>query len=277
MRWWLLRVSLLTLALFTALCESKANDEKPVDLQASDQDDGLRKNGVGGADGPRERSDISHEELCATVASVAHENGLPISFFSNLIWQESRFVRTAMSPAGAQGIAQFMPRTAAAMGVEDPFDPVQALPASARLLQGLHRRYGNLGLAAAAYNAGEPLVNRWLQRGGVLPQETRKYVLIITGFPVEKWKGDAARPQTFPLAKRMPCRHYEAFFAPEAPAETKMAEAPAPKNDLRRKLRKQTSGPIRIAKLNKRLLKRGPKQGAPARTASVRKRVAEAM
>src|SRR6266540_2640995 len=77
-----------------------------------------------------------------------------------------------------------MPRTAAAMGVEDPFDPVQALPASARLLQGLHRRYGNLGLAAAAYNAGEPLVNRWLQRGGVLPQETRKYVLIITGFPV---------------------------------------------------------------------------------------------
>src|SRR5262249_44078099 len=106
--------------------------------------------------------DVSLDLLCDTLASSAHESGLPVSFFSNLIWQESRFVFRAVSPAGALGIAQFMPKTAAAIGLTNPFDPLMALPASARLLGTLFQRFGNLGLAAAAYNAGEGRVNNWL-------------------------------------------------------------------------------------------------------------------
>src|SRR4051812_42782986 len=93
----------------------------------------------------------SAEELCNVMAAAAQEHGIPITFFSNLIWQESRFVLTDVSHAGALGIAQFMPGTAATVGLKDPFDPFEALPASARLLGKLYQKFGNLGLAAAAY------------------------------------------------------------------------------------------------------------------------------
>jgi len=155
--------------------------------------------------------DVSLDLLCDTLASSAQTSGLPVSFFSNLIWQESRFVFRAVSPAGALGIAQFMPRTAAAIGLTNPFDPLKALPASARLLGTLFQRFGNLGLTAAAYNAGEARVNNWLSNKSGLPQETRNYVLAITGLPVEHWKAAARGLQSFRLAKRMPCRDHEAF------------------------------------------------------------------
>ena len=93
-------------------------------------------------------------ELCSAAASVAAANNLPIPFFANLIQQESGFKPHVVSPAGAQGIAQFMPRVAASYGLENPFEPFAALKASARLLTDLLGRFGNLGLAAAAYNAG---------------------------------------------------------------------------------------------------------------------------
>ena len=169
--------------------------------------------------------DISLDLLCDTLAASAHKSGLPVSFFANLIWQESRFVFRAVSPAGALGIAQFMPRTAAAMGLTNPFDPLKALPASARLLGGLFQRFGNLGLAAAAYNAGEARVSNWLSEKSGLPQETRNYVLAITGFPVEHWKEAAKGLQSFKLAARMPCRDHEAFAdAGEALDESNTAE-----------------------------------------------------
>src|SRR5262245_49611888 len=165
--------------------------------------------------------DVSLDLLCDTLASSAHESGLPVSFFSNLIWQESRFVFRAVSPAGALGIAQFMPKTAAAIGLTNPFDPLMALPASARLLGTLFQRFGNLGLAAAAYNAGEGRVNNWLSNKTGLPQETRNYVLAITGLPVENWKAAAGDLQSFKLAKQMPCRGHEAFAdADEVPDES---------------------------------------------------------
>src|SRR5262245_12756505 len=113
-------------------------------------------------DAARPAPDVSIDFLCDTLAASAQQSGLPASFFSNLIWQESRFVFRAVSPAGALGIAQFMPKTAAAIGLTNPFDPLMALPASARLLGTLFQRFGNLGLAAAAYNAGEGRVNNWL-------------------------------------------------------------------------------------------------------------------
>jgi hypothetical protein len=97
-----------------------------------------------------------------------------------------------VSPKGAQGVAQFMPRTAAARGLADPFDPEQAIPASAAFLADLIMQFGNFGLAAAAYNAGPTRLTTWLSAKGSLPQETRDYVRFITGRSVEDWVQDTA-------------------------------------------------------------------------------------
>ena len=112
-------------------------------------------------------------------------HGLPRDFFARLIWKESRFDPDAVSPAGAEGIAQFMPGTAAMRGLDDTFDIDQAIPASAKYLGELKTGFGNLGLAAAAYNAGENRVSRWLSSGGFLPMETENYVLDIMGEPAD--------------------------------------------------------------------------------------------
>jgi hypothetical protein len=78
-------------------------------------------------------------------------------------------------------------------------------------------------------------VNKWL-RGGALPRETRNYVLTITGVPVEQWKG-AGGPQSFPLAKRLPCLGHEAF-ALETVADAARAAAPVTKDGTERKVSK---------------------------------------
>ena len=88
-----------------------------------------------------------------------------------MIWQESRFRSDAIGPVTrsgqrAQGIAQFMPGTANERGLLDPFNPVQALPKSAEFLNELRNQFGNLGLAAAAYNAGPRRVQEWLAGSG---------------------------------------------------------------------------------------------------------------
>lgn len=119
--------------------------------------------------------------ICALIAENADQYGLPRDFFARLIWKESRFDHQAESPVGAQGIAQFMPYTAKERGLADPFDIEQAIPASASFLHDLHGQFGNIGLAAAAYNAGPNRVARWLKSGGFLPLETEDYVLDITG------------------------------------------------------------------------------------------------
>jgi len=125
--------------------------------------------------------------ICEAVKAAAEENDIPIGFLVRLLWQESRFRAAEISSAGAQGIAQFMPQTAVEMGLRDPFDPLQAIPASARFLRKLHNQFGNLGLAAAAYNAGGGRIEKWLSRRGALPKETRAYVKIITGHQAEAW------------------------------------------------------------------------------------------
>lgn len=133
--------------------------------------------------------EYSRQELCDVVAMVAQAHNLPIGFFVRLIWQESGFRTHVVSSAGAQGIAQFMPGTAAEMGLEDPFDPTEALPASAQFLRDLHRQFGNHGLAAAAYNAGPRRISNWLAKRSTLPKETRAYVVNITGQQPERWVG----------------------------------------------------------------------------------------
>jgi hypothetical protein len=139
------------------------------------------------------------ESVCMMVESAARAHGLPLEFFARVIWRESRFNADAVGPltrrgTRAQGIAQFMPGTAAERGLLDPFDPVQALPKAAQFLKELRDEFGNLGLAAAAYNAGPRRVREWLAGTAKMPDETLNYVLAITGHAVDEWSqgGEAA-------------------------------------------------------------------------------------
>jgi soluble lytic murein transglycosylase-like protein len=127
------------------------------------------------------------QQYCKALEEAALENGLPPDFFVRLIWQESNFDPNSVSRAGAQGIAQFMPGTARWRGLDDPFEPLPALKESARWLRELREQFGNLGLAAAAYNGGPRRVQDWLAGRGNLPGETRAYVRIITGKSAEEW------------------------------------------------------------------------------------------
>jgi hypothetical protein len=139
------------------------------------------------------RESEAREAMCLMIESAARAASLPLEFFARVIWQESRFQSDAIGPVTrngqrAQGIAQFMPGTASERRLLDPFDPVQALPKSAEFLDELRNQFGNLGLAAAAYNAGPRRVQEWLAGTGPMPAETRNYVSAITGSTVEDWK-----------------------------------------------------------------------------------------
>ena len=136
-------------------------------------------------------SETVEQALCRLIESSARSRKLPIAFFTRLIFRESSFRTGVVSPAGAQGVAQFMPGTAQERGLADPFDPEQAIPASAHLLADLRTRFGNLGLAAAAYNGGPNRVANWLEGKGELAAETRSYVIIITGRSAEDWAEEA--------------------------------------------------------------------------------------
>lgn len=139
------------------------------------------------------------ERVCELIGTHAAANALPPEFFARLIWKESRFDPNALSPVGAEGIAQFMPGTAKLRGLSDPFNIDQAIPASAAYLAELKEDFGNLGLAAAAYNAGEKRVSRWLASGGSLPLETENYVLDILGEPAVKFSDAAYTGTVHPL------------------------------------------------------------------------------
>ncbi len=143
--------------------------------------------GLAFADPPGRNLPVTIGRICHLIETNARAQNLPPDFFARLIWKESRFDPNAVSPVGAEGIAQFMPGTAAMRGLQNSFDIAQAIPASARYLSELKTSYGNLGLAAAAYNAGENRVSRWLSNGGWLPIETENYVLDIMGEPVDKF------------------------------------------------------------------------------------------
>jgi len=149
---------------------------------------------------------LTTESLCLLFESAASANALPLDFFVRLIWQESRFKPNAIGPVTrsgqrARGIAQFMPGTAAERGLRDPRDPIAALPKSAEFLRDLRAEFGNLGLAAAAYDAGPRRVHDWLNGIGGMPAETRAYVATITGRPVEDWTGVTDTGVTLPAPK----------------------------------------------------------------------------
>ncbi len=161
----------------------------------------------------------SREEICDVLAAATRGNDLPAHFFIRLLYQESSFRPGAISSAGALGIAQFTPETATDRGLDNPFDPAQAIPASARLLRDLYQKFGNLGLAAAAYNAGPRRITDWLANKGQLPQETQDYVKAITGWPAEVWTAAQAGSPALKLPRAAPCQDAVGLLAWNGPDE----------------------------------------------------------
>ena len=176
------------------------------------------RRGAGGAkaaDNARETD--TREAMCLMIEFGGEGQRLPLEFFARVIWQESRFQSDAVGPVTrsgqrAQGIAQFMPGTASERRLLDPFDPVQALPKSAEFLHELREQFGNLGLAAAAYNAGPRRVQEWLAGSGPMPQETRNYVAAITGTTVDDWAAAGKNGKMPDRALRANCRELMALL-----------------------------------------------------------------
>lgn len=113
----------------------------------------------------------------------AVEAGIPPNLFVRQINQESGFDPNAASPAGAEGIAQFMPGTAAGLGI-NPWDPVQSLRGAAQLMARYYYHYGDYRKALAAYNGGTGNLAVAMQNCGenwlaCEPAETQRYVHII--------------------------------------------------------------------------------------------------
>jgi hypothetical protein len=163
------------------------------------------------------RESDTRESICLIIEAAARESNLPLEFFARVIWQESRFQSDAVGPVTrggerAQGIAQFMPGTASERGLLDPFNPVQALPKAAAFLDELRNQFGNLGLAAAAYNAGPRRVQDWLAGSGYMPEQTRNYVVAITGSTVENWAAAGKRGKTPQSAPPTSCRDLMALL-----------------------------------------------------------------
>lgn len=194
----------LGLALFVMACLSPAGEAAQPEMAAPES---------------KPSAGSTSQSICMIVESAALANGLPLDFFARVIWQESRFQADAVGPLTrsgerAQGIAQFMPRTAVERGLLDPLDPIQALPKSAEFLKELRAEFGSLGLAAAAYNAGPQRLRDYLAGRGGMPAETRSYVREITGISLDDWAkaGAADRPaqptpscqQLVALLKRAP-------------------------------------------------------------------------
>lgn len=172
---------------------------------------------VARADPPRSARQKLVSRVCDLIEAHAQENGLPRDFLARLIWKESRFDPNAVSPVGAEGIAQFMPGTAKMRGLANSFDIEQAIPASARYLGELKTGFGNLGLAAAAYNSGESRVTRWLGSGGFLPLETEEYVLDVMGEPADNFTDRSHAGTIRPLDRKLPfsaaCRNLRTIMS----------------------------------------------------------------
>lgn len=183
------------------------------------------------------------DALCRLIDDAAKAQSVPAAFLTRLIFQESSFRPGVTSPAGAQGVAQFMPGTARERGLIDPFDPEQAVPKAAHFLAELRDRFGNWGLAAAAYNGGPNRVAGWLaaRKAGqtrFLPSETENYVFVITGRTAEDWaeeavdraNGDGRSPPVPPATRdkdaQASCAPTLVAIRQSRPALPAIAEAP---------------------------------------------------
>lgn len=145
-------------------------------------------------------------DVCQAIEREAGRNDLDPHFLARLLWKESLFEANAISPVGAMGIAQFMPGTAEIVGLDDPFNPAKAIEVSARYLRKLTDDFGNVGLAAVAYNGGENRAARYVAQGGNLPWETQDYVQAITGLTAQNWRENPPEKLDIRLDKTRPFR-----------------------------------------------------------------------
>jgi Transglycosylase SLT domain/SPOR domain len=206
-----MRATIAALALtVAAAAQDNANQQTP----AADEEKAAAPAQENHAPAP---SGETTESICLLIESAAAANGLPVEFFARVIWRESHYNPNAVGPPTrsgerAQGIGQFMPGTAAERRLLDPFDPVEALPKSAEFLRDLRNQFGNLGLAAAAYNAGPQRVRDWLAGRHTLPRETRNYVAAVTGRGADEWAalGTTTRQQNTPPAP--PCNELKVII-----------------------------------------------------------------
>ena len=208
---------------------------------------------------------LSRGGLCSAIAAVAQANDLPVTFFANLIWQESSFRSRTISPAGALGIAQFIPETAVEYGLMNPFEPLHALFAAGKLLRRLNDRFGNLGLAAAAYNAGPQRVRTWMAERRTLPSETQAYVIRITGRPADQWLwSEIGRdPEATLMPAKAPCaevdedvraqarivrvsRLMSELAAATAPASQAIDDIPLPRKNMRKLQQREVASAARL-------------------------------
>lgn len=135
-------------------------------------------------------ADLSRDNLIALARREAQRAGLDadtIPIFLGQIQQESRWNPRAVSSAGAQGLGQLMPGTARDLGVKDPFDPVQNLNGAARYFKQQIDRFGDVGLALAAYNWGPARVRKLVDnpRSVRIPKETADYVPKVLAYAAE--------------------------------------------------------------------------------------------
>ena len=128
-----------------------------------------------------------------------------------------------------------MPKTAKEYGLTNPFDPIHALHAAGKFLNRLVAQFGNLGLAAAAYNAGPGRVSDYVAKRRGLPEETRNYVVRITGKPADKWTSSkfVQAPEAKVMPAKAPCVEVAQEVAAQAKAAqlAKLAEAQAAKKN----------------------------------------------
>jgi cell wall-associated NlpC family hydrolase len=128
---------------------------------------------VAGASSTASLSGVPYADLFTRAGS---RHGVDPALLAAVAQQESGFDASAVSPAGAQGLMQFMPATARGLGV-DPFDPASAVDGAARYLADLTEQFGSTELGLAAYNAGPGTVRRY---GGIPPYaETQNYVRTV--------------------------------------------------------------------------------------------------
>lgn len=133
-------------------------------------------------------------EYDSLIEAAAQRNGVEPAVLHGLIQQESGFDANAQSSAGATGLTQLMPGTAASMGVANPLNPTESIEGGARYLGQLMKQFaGNTTEALAAYNAGPGAVQQY---GGVPPYaETQSYVSKVLGY-AEAYRQSQPAPST---------------------------------------------------------------------------------
>ncbi len=144
----------------------------------------------------------SRGEIAEIVAAAAARRNVDPALVNAVIENESGFDERAVSSAGAQGLMQLMPGTAAALGVRDPYDARQNVNGGTRYLRSLLDRFGSVNLALAAYNAGPNAVERF---GGVPPYpQTREYVQrVLSSYERRSQLGNPATTESSPAPDSM--------------------------------------------------------------------------